>query len=308
MRILCLTNMYPTPTEPWLGLFVAEQVEDLRRLGVDVSVHAFDGRPDWKEYFRTGRRLRRAVADGNFDLVQAHYGLTGAVALAQRRVPVITTFWGSDTFVPWQRTVSYVVARLTTPLFVSQVTRAQLRCPAAAVVPTAVDTERFQPQPRLESRRLLGWNTAGVYVLLPGSRKRRVKNAPLFDAAVDTLPAGLKVRRVALEGFTRDHVPLVMNAVDVTLVTSLSEGAAIAPRESLACNTPVVSVPVGDMPELLRDLPGCAVCRRARGARRSRYARLGGRAKRTSPRTCDGVLARAHCAEGVGCLRPARRC
>ena len=83
MRILCLTNMYPTPTEPWLGLFVAEQVEDLRRLGVDVSVHAFDGRPDWKEYFRTGRRLRRAVADGNFDLVQAHYGLTGAVALAQ---------------------------------------------------------------------------------------------------------------------------------------------------------------------------------------------------------------------------------
>jgi glycosyltransferase involved in cell wall biosynthesis len=262
MRVVCLTNMYPTPTEPWLGVFVAEQVEDLRRLGVDVSVHAFDGRRDWKEYLRTGRRLRRAVIDDDFDLVQAHYGLTGAVALAQRLAPVITTFHGSDTFVPWQRAVSYVVARLTTPLFISQVTRAQLRCPSAAVVPVAVDTERFQPRPRTEARRLLGWDESGVYVLLPGSRKERVKNAALFDAALDTLPPDLNVRRVSLEGFTRDRVAWVMNAVDVTLMTSFSEGAGIAPRESLACNTPVVSVPVGDMPELLRALPGCAVCRR----------------------------------------------
>jgi glycosyltransferase involved in cell wall biosynthesis len=89
-----------------------------------------------------------------------------------------------------------------------------------------------------------------------------MKNAALFDASLDTLPSELAVRRIALEGYSRDEVAVVMNAVDVTLMTSLSEGSPVAVRESLACETPVVSVRVGDVPELLRGLPGCAVCER----------------------------------------------
>lgn len=262
MNVLVVTNMYPTESEPWSGVFVAEQVEDLRALGVEVSVCSFQGRNDWKEYLRAVGTLRRMVAADDFDLVHAHYGLTGAVALAQRRAPVITTFWGSDTFIAWQRALSYLVARLTVPVFVSDAARARLRRRSAAVVPSAVDTERFRPRRRSEARRLLGWEEAGVYVLLPGSRRSVMKNAALFDASLDTLPSELAVRRIALEGYSRDEVAVVMNAVDVTLMTSLSEGSPVAVRESLACETPVVSVRVGDVPELLRGLPGCAVCER----------------------------------------------
>jgi glycosyltransferase involved in cell wall biosynthesis len=262
VKVLVVTNMYPTEEEPWAGVFVADQVEDLRVFGVEIEVFAFDGRPDWKEYLRAARLVRRRVADDHIDLVHAHYGLTGAVAMAQRRAPVLTTFWGSDTFIPWQRAVSYVVARLTIPLFVSGEGRSRLRRASAAVVPSAVDTERFCPRPRAEARRLLGWDQTGVYVLLPGSRRSGVKNAALFDATLDALPADLGVRRIALEGYMRDEVALVMNAVDVTLMTSVSEGSPVAVRESLACETPVVSVRVGDVPELLRDLPGCTVCER----------------------------------------------
>ena len=50
-----------------------------------------------------------------------------------------------------------------------------------------------------------------------------------------------------------------MNAVDVTLMTSDHEGSPVAIKESLACMTPVVSVPVGDVPELIAGLPGCAI-------------------------------------------------
>jgi teichuronic acid biosynthesis glycosyltransferase TuaC len=254
--------MYPTANEPWSGIFVAEQVEDLRGLGVDISVFSFDGRTDWKEYPRAARLLRRIAGRNGFDLVHAHYGLTGAVALAQRRAPVVTTFWGSDTFIPWQRAVSFAVARLSVPLFVSDLGRIRLRSRSAALVPSAVDTERFRPRPRTEARRLLRWEENGVYVLLPGSRRNAIKNSALFDASLEALPAGLDVRRIALEGFSRDEVALVMNAVDVTLMTSLSEGSPVAVRESLACQTPVVAVPVGDVPELLRGLPGCTVCER----------------------------------------------
>jgi glycosyltransferase involved in cell wall biosynthesis len=262
MKILVVTNMYPTKREPWSGVFVAEQVEDLRALGIDVSVYSFNGRADWKEYLRAARWLRRRAHRNAFDIVHAHYGLTGAVALAQRATPVITTFRGSDTFVPWQRTVSYLVARLTVPLFVSDLARARLRRPSATVVPSAVDVKRFRPRSRAAARRLLGWKQSGIYVLLPGSRRTPIKNAALFDASLDALPIDLRVRRIALEGYTRDETALVMNAVDVALMTSISEGSPVAVREALACETPVVSVRVGDVPRLLQDLPGCAVCER----------------------------------------------
>lgn len=262
LKVLVVTNMYPTTEVPWAGVFVAEQVEDLRALGLDIDVFSFDGRVDWKEYPRAARSLRRVAGGNGWDLVHAHYGLTGAVALTQRHTPVVTTFWGSDTFVPWQRAVSYVVARLTVPLFVSELGRARLHRRAAAVVPSAVDTKRFRPRPRAEARRKLGWDENGLYVLLPGPRGSAMKNAALFDAALNSLPAELGARGVALEGYTRDGVALVMNAVDVTLMTSLSEGSPVAVRESLACETPVVSVPVGDVPALLSDLPGCVVCER----------------------------------------------
>ena len=260
MKVLVVTNMYPTEDEPWSGVFVAEQVEGLRAAGIDVLVHSFDGREDRSRYLRAARVVRRTVEGEAFDLVHAHYGLTGAVALAQRRTPVVTTFWGSDTFIPWQRSVSYVVARLTLPVFVSDQGRTRLRRPSAPVVPSAVDVERFRPRPRAEARRRLGWEETGVYVLLPGSRQTAMKNAALFDASLEALPEELDVRSIALEGYARDEVALVMNAVDVTLMTSVSEGSPVAIRESLACGTPVVSVPVGDVPEVLRGLPGCAVC------------------------------------------------
>src|SRR5205814_5587092 len=70
------------------------------------------------------------------------------------------------------------------------------------------------------------------------------------------------VTPVSLEGFSRKQVIDVMNAVDVTLMTSEFEGSPVATKESLACMTPVVSVPVGDLTELLAGLPGCAVAPR----------------------------------------------
>ena len=63
-----------------------------------------------------------------------------------------------------------------------------------------------------------------------------------------------------------------MNAVDVTLLTSDWEGSPGAVRESLACQTPVVSVPVGDVPNVLSGLPGCAVMTAIRLPWRDRFS------------------------------------
>jgi len=263
MKVLCFTNIYPSEKEPSAGCFVRDLVEDVRALGVDVEVLAFSGRERRTEYAVAGRALRRTIAAGRFDLVHAHYGLTGALAVSQRSVPVIVTFHGSDTGNPrvrWQGWLSWFVARLGTPVFVSRDGALRLGCPNAAVVPAGVDVELLRPRPAAEARAALGWRDRGRYLLLPGARANPDKGVRLFDAAVDEVRKRVQdVTAVSLEGFSREQVADVMNAVDVTLVTSNFEGSPVAVRESLACTTPVVSVPVGDLPELLSGLPGCAI-------------------------------------------------
>lgn len=267
MRVLCLTNMYPTETEPWFGSFVRELVEDVRTLGVDVEVLAFDGRRRRRRYAEAAVMLRCALRRTRFDLVHAHYGLTGMVALAQRSVPTVVTFHGSETgYVRWQAWISWFVARRTTPVFVSRAGARLLGCPDAAVIPAGVDVDLFRPRPVVEARRSLGWPERGRFILLPGSRANPRKGAPLFDSVVQELRLHVPdLTAVSLEAFSREQVVDVMNAVDVTLMTSLFEGSPVAAKESLACMTPVVSVPVGDMPELLAGLPGCAVAPRSAG-------------------------------------------
>ena len=263
MRVLCVTNMYPSEAEPEAGIFVHEQVEDLRTLGVDVEVLHFDGRNDWSQYLRAMARVRTIVRRDAFDVAHAHYGLSGAVALAQRTVPIVTTFHGSDTgYIPWQAHVSRVVARRTTPVFVSRANSRSLGVPGA-VLPIGVDTDVFRPMPRSEARRLLGWEPGDPYVLFPGSASRRVKRYDLFASTLRSIrqeAAGAK--EVIFKGYGRREAALVMNAVDCVLMTSDWEGSPVTVKEALACETPVVSVAVGDVGDVIEGLPGCALCDR----------------------------------------------
>ena len=269
MHVLVVSNMYPGPAEPWFGTFVRDQVEDLTGLGVELDVLHFDGRSDRGAYLRAARDVRVRLRGGGYDLVHAHYGLTGAVVvLARPRVPVVATFHGSDYGGPaWQRLVSIAVARQAVSIVVSEDGRARLRASSASVIPMGVDTERFVPLDRAKARRELGWNEGARYALLAGSRANPVKRADLFDAAVARARTRVPdLQGIALDGYDREHVPLVLNAADVTVLASDHEGSPVTIRESLACETPVVAVPAGDAPSVLVGLPGCSVVPREAGA------------------------------------------
>ena len=88
LRVLLVTNMYPTAEEPWYGSFVRDQVEDLEALGIEMRVLYFDGRRNRLNYLRAAQEVRRLVSREHFDLLHAHYGLTGAVTSLQCRLPI----------------------------------------------------------------------------------------------------------------------------------------------------------------------------------------------------------------------------
>jgi teichuronic acid biosynthesis glycosyltransferase TuaC len=261
VKVLFVTNMYPTASDPGFGAFVAEQAADLRCVGVDVDVCSFDGRTRRWEYAAAFGYVRRAAASVRYDVVHAHYGLSGVPALAQCRAPVVTTFHGSETgYVEWQRYVSWVVARRCTPIFVSMQNARALGLPLAAVIPAGVDLNVFTPRSPTEVRRELGWDESTVYIVFPGSRTNPRKRYDRFSETLRVFSRRTeRVVGVPLEGLGRHQVAQVFQAADATLMTSDWEGSPVAVKESLACCTAVVSVAVGDVPEMLEGVDGCGI-------------------------------------------------
>ena len=51
----------------------------------------------------------------------------------------------------------------------------------------------------------------------------------------------------------------MMNAADVCLMTSFSEGSPQFIKEAMSCGVPIVSTSVGDVNELLKGIDGCFI-------------------------------------------------
>jgi glycosyltransferase involved in cell wall biosynthesis len=256
LHVLVVTAMYPRATKPADGIFVAEQVEALRRAGVHVDVHVIDGRSGWLKYARSAFAVAVITQRKRYDLVHGHYAFAGLVARSQLRAPVVVTLHGSDANLRSQRPFARAAVALATRTIVVSPHLARLAgCPGANVIPCGVDLNRFKPMDRLEARRLLGLREDVPVVLFSSDPTRRVKRFDRFQAAIALLDRPVQV--IALTNIDRQRVPVLLNAADCVVLTSDSEGSPVIVREALACNTPIVSVDVGDVrDQLSRVEPG----------------------------------------------------
>jgi glycosyltransferase involved in cell wall biosynthesis len=261
LRVLLVSNMYPTPTRPAFGVFVADQVAALRATGeVDVELFTWDasGRPWRYALAALGLALTRARAD----VVHAHYGLSGAVALAGRqRAPLVLTVHGRDCHHPVVKRLTAVVARRAAVVVaVSDELAGQCPFPVRAVIPPGVDLDLFGPLPRAEARARLGLDgdpARGLVVFPadPARAEKRFADAAALVARVAAARPGVELRPVF--GRPRAEMPLWLNAADAVVVTSEREGYGLACVEALACDVPVLSTPVGIAPRLLPGVEGC---------------------------------------------------
>src|SRR3954469_7585441 len=94
MRVLVVTNLYPSKERPALGPFVRDQVEALRRRR-DLDVELFAFCPGPRALLGAPARLRRRFKGQKFDIVHAHFGLTAWPALLSRLGPVVVTLHGN---------------------------------------------------------------------------------------------------------------------------------------------------------------------------------------------------------------------
>jgi glycosyltransferase involved in cell wall biosynthesis len=278
MRVLVVTNDYPTPALPHRGVFVKEQVESLRAIGIDVRVLHLDRASGGRGVYRAlPRLLREALEAHKPDLAHAMYGgvMADLVARVLVETPLVISFCGNDLF---GEGAANLPRRLTGRFGVVCSRRAARRARAIVVksrglltalpgdvdrgsvwlVPNGVDLDLFKPVDAAACRATLGWAQDRRHVLFPADPNRTEKRFPLAAAAVENLrDAGVQVEMHVLSGVAREEVPRWFNASDAILLTSTHEGSPNVVKEALACNVAVVSVDIGDVRERIAGVEGC---------------------------------------------------
>ena len=273
LSVLIVTAMYPHPEHPGSGAFVMHQADGLRALGHKVDViHVKGYRSRWN-YLKGAFDVLRATKHGGYDLVHAHYGLTGLCGLIRWRTPLVVTLHGSDVLQGrLQQLVSrFVSASADATIVVSPAIAS--RCPGT-LIPCGVDLERFQPLSRAQARGSLGLPEASNYVLFPFNPKRRLKRWDIASAAVALLrDRDMDVSLLPVWDAPNDEMRLYYTAADVMILCSDTEGSPTSVKEALACNLPVVSTDVGDVRTILRGIEGVEICEQSVAAVAAALAR-----------------------------------
>jgi glycosyltransferase involved in cell wall biosynthesis len=272
-RVLMVTCEWPRDTWGGTAHFIVRQATFLRAAGLEVDVHDFVGARDPRNYVRAWIDVRRMLRTGRYDLVHAQFGQSALAALPCP-VPLVLTLRGDDLLgvlhdthghvTPMGRLLPLVTRfaarRADAVIVVAEHMKSLLAGVDADVIPSGLDLGLFRLIPQQEARRAAGLPLDKKLVLFVGASDLARKRYGLAREAVNLVAQRMPAELVLGWGVPHDRMPQLMNACDALIFTSLQEGSPNAVKEALACNLPVVSVPVGDVAERLEGVTGCELC------------------------------------------------
>ena len=277
--------------------FIEEQITALQARGVQIVRYGVTGK-GITGYLRELPALRRYIRKERPDVIHAHYGLCGLLANLQRRIPVVTTYHGSDINQPSILRFSKIAMRLSAwNIFVSKKNvalamgregeEAKRQSGKYSLVPCGINipTPWSEMQHQwVEQLTLNQWVQSVLSkdvknVLFAGAFDNVVKDPELAKEAIACYNSAMgngkweigngpwamgeennrPINLIELKGYNRDQVNALMYNCDALLMTSKTEGSPQVIKEAMACGCPIVSVDVGDVAERTSGVDGCYV-------------------------------------------------
>jgi glycosyltransferase involved in cell wall biosynthesis len=289
MRILLVSQMYPGPSAPDLGVFVRQIADRLEDEGNEVARVVIDRRGGSPAKY--GALAARAVAEARRfrpDVVYAHFlfpaGAAAALAARSAGARLVLTAHGRDVrnigAIPGVAAATRLtVRRADAVIAVSDFLRRELeaKLPEArgkvTVIDSGVDLDRFHHREPEPLRSELGWGGEPPFYLCVGTLDER-KNVLRLADAFGRLESGslafvgdgpLRGRLGGRSGVRVDgrvpheRVADWIAASDVVCQPSLIEPFGQAVLEALACERPVVATRIGGPAELVTPETGVLV-------------------------------------------------
>lgn len=243
MKILFLTNMYPTPSNPAYGAFIAGQITSLKTLGICEHIYFINGREKKRAYFRAIWDIAKLIREKPFELVHTHhsycnYVLFAAMHMAGKSLPVVTTFHEGEVWLAkkevskqslpyaqqsnskglspriFQCIRENIFLKMMALRWVNAVIAVDNKMITEFIVnrknhliyeiPCGVDIEVFNPLAKEECRSILSLPQNQYIIFFPSNPKRHEKGFHLLQDAIQLLDGNT---RKMLQVITAGNIP-----------------------------------------------------------------------------------------------------
>ncbi|WP_094226523.1 glycosyltransferase family 4 protein [Methanolobus psychrotolerans] len=260
------------------GTFVRDQVKSMEKRGVVVD-KVVKRTKNPLGYFSFLSLSIYKLLFSKYDIVHAHYVPHSALIPAMiKRKPFIVRFHGDDARIfPWKNRMNYSLVKFVTNradkvISVSEemkgilVNRLGADSSKVEVISSGIDTHSFIPMDREQMRNELDLPMEKKIVLFVG-RLHKLKGLDLTYECAKQTPDILYVFIGRKDGeqvatyenclfageIPRNDIPKWMNAADILVLPSYTEGLPNVVVESLSCGIPAVVSDVGGCPEVVKD-------------------------------------------------------
>lgn len=285
MKILVITNMYPCKEKPFWGIFVKEQVESLKKKGLEVDVFFINGiKSRWNYFSALWNLLKLIYKKRRYDIIHIHHTYCMPHALLAKLLiknhpPIVFTFHEPEFLKPkeirpeeadflkklvFKRSLKKwalkkadliitVWSKLTETLNVNSYN--------VYTIPCGINAELFKPLPREVCRKQLNLPLDRPIIFFPADVTRKThKGVALFEESIKIVKEKIPSILVLTGGkIKHEEMHIYMNAADVIVQTSLFEASPMVIKEALATGTPIVTTDVGDVKEVIGNTPGCYI-------------------------------------------------
>ncbi len=251
---------------------IKSQGESLNHAGVNVDFFLIVA-GGISGYLRSMKMLKEKVKHKNYAVIHVHYGVSGIMVILSRlKIPLVISLMGSDILASVNKNLKIglkdkvlsSLVRQSLSYFDAIIVKSkemalQIR-QKVFVIPNGVSFDNFYPISKKEARRNLGIEEDKVVLLFPANMKRKEKNFPLFNEAVEQLKLD-NLEVLTFQDVPHEQTKYYFNAADVVVLTSLHEGSPNVIKEAMACNRPIVATDVGDVYEVIGHTKGSFICK-----------------------------------------------
>ena len=271
MRVLFVSS---GNSKDGISPIVRNQGQSLINRGTKIIFFTINGKGLFS-YLKHIFILRNFLKLNNYEIIHAHYGFSGIVALmAKRKEKIIVSFMGDDLLGSVNENGNTSVSSyfgtlvnkfLAKYFFDFNIVKSQnlkrtlFSKTESIVIPNGINCSQFYPFDKIEARKALSIPLDQKIVLFAANPFRLEKNYKLAEDALKLLPESKIVIKTVYD-VNQQILCEYYNASDVILLTSFHEGSPNVIKEAMACNSVILSTDVGDVRQNFQNAEGCFIC------------------------------------------------
>jgi len=243
--------------------FVIEQGNSIALLGIEVEHLLIIGK-GFVGYLKNLSILKQKINAFKPNLIHAHYGLSGLLSTFQKKVPVIITYHNGEILNPFINFFSSLSVLFSEyRIYVAKHIRSKMFFKTKknySILPCGIDLEQNRLFPSEAASEYLNLSKEKINILFGGAFSNNRKNYILAKSALEILiHSNRNINLIELKGYDRIGVTYLLNACNLLLLPSKSEGSPQIIKEAMACNCPIVATDVGDIKEIIKNTEGCFI-------------------------------------------------